>query len=220
MTTALQRAFGEVDSMYARSKASVASIPGDLIGAGPMSDGINRADMSKAAEQLAHFRGWVYAAIRPIAQRIAGQTINVGRVSGAASVRSKAATKPDPLPTHPILDMLANPNGLLVGWSLMYSLVASLELTGRAFLWVTERHGQREAYGLAKRVTDPGGETFDVPRGEKFRKPKGWPDVQLIAGDKDEKKTAKGATQLFGRLGDMPLERYRKRDWVSEWPPE
>ena len=148
MSNALQRAMGEVDSMRASAKAAVANIPGDLIGAGPMSDGLTRADMSKAKDQYEHFRGWAYAAIRPIAQRIAGQPINVGRVSGSAGVRSKGATKPDPLPSHPILDLLSNPNNLLVGWSLMYSLVASLELTGREFLWVTERNGQREAYPL------------------------------------------------------------------------
>lgn len=145
---ALKKAFADVDAMRATAKQSVASIPGDLIGAGPSPDGINRADMSKAKEQYEHFRGWAYAAIRPIAQRIAGQPINVGRVTGSGSVRSKGASKPDPLPAHDILDMLANPNGLLVGWSLMYSLVASLELTGRAFLWVTERNGIREAYPI------------------------------------------------------------------------
>ncbi|MCH8043485.1 MAG: phage portal protein [Planctomycetes bacterium] len=145
---ALKKAFGEVDSMRAVCKQTVASIPGDLIGAGPSPDGMNRADMSKAADQYRHNRGWVFASIRPIAQKIAGQPIRVGRVTGSPGVRSKGATKPDPLPTHPILDLLANPNDLMVAWSLMYSLVASLELTGRAFLWVTERNGKREAFPL------------------------------------------------------------------------
>ena len=54
MTTALQAAFAQVDAMYAHSKATVG--PQDLIGSGPMTDGLNRADMTKAATQLEHFR--------------------------------------------------------------------------------------------------------------------------------------------------------------------
>lgn len=49
----------------------------------------------------------------------------------------------EPLDQHPLLDVLADPNPLMVAWSLMFSAVASLELTGRSLLWATVQDGKR-----------------------------------------------------------------------------
>lgn len=55
--------------------------------------GSSYRQMAAHSEQLAHYRGWVYAAIRPVATRIAGQSIKVGvqRVSGTSNSRTPAA---------------------------------------------------------------------------------------------------------------------------------
>jgi phage portal protein BeeE len=118
-----------------------------------------------ALEQYRHFAGWVYACIRPIAQRIAGQNMRVARVpikGGAGYGRGQAdlsqrrraglikATVPlslkdfvtedaEVLDQHPLLDALNDPNAVMVRWALLYVTVASLELTGRAFWWILPR---------------------------------------------------------------------------------
>ena len=195
MTTALQAAFAQVDAMYAHSKATVR--PSDLIGSGPMTDGLNRTDMSKAQTQLEHFRSWAFVAIRAIASRIAGQAVNVGKIVEGRSARSKQtlalerslparykthAANIEPLPTHPILDLLGNPNDLTTGWGLLYVTIASLELTGKAFIWISEHGGRREAFAIpthwveasvgrsrieAWKVRPPGhGEPLTIPASE------------------------------------------------------
>jgi len=40
------------------------------------------------------------------------------------------------LESHPLLDAIDNPNELMVRWSLMFCLTASLELTGKHYWWV------------------------------------------------------------------------------------
>jgi phage portal protein BeeE len=97
--------------------------------------------------------GWVYAAMRPIAQRIAGQPIRVGhKVAPPAKpqVRREKSTLPhagppwlpadevDQDPSHPLLDALASPNDYLVAHSLMFVTTCSLEAAGLAYWWVDE----------------------------------------------------------------------------------
>jgi phage portal protein BeeE len=98
---------------------------------------VGRPDLANAHEQLRHFNGWVFTSIRPIAQRIAGQPIHVGR-KGARPRGSKASTA-KPLDSHPLLDLFGDPNELMVGWSLIYTTIASLELTGRQLWWVPKK---------------------------------------------------------------------------------
>jgi DNA invertase Pin-like site-specific DNA recombinase len=64
--------------------------------------------------------------------------------------------------------------------------------------------GRITPYGMAKRVTNPSGETFEVPRGEKFRKPKGWPDVILISGDPVEVKIVRWIFTTYNRKDENP----------------
>jgi HK97 family phage portal protein len=92
-----------------------------------------------------HNRGWVYAAVRVVSQRIAGQPIRVGRKTSRGDVKgTKAASVSPPwirpgtvqeLDDHPVLDVLHDPNHYLTAWGLIYLAVASLELTGCAFIW-------------------------------------------------------------------------------------
>ena len=49
---------------------------------------------------------------------------------------------------HPILEMLADPNDLMVAWSLMFTTVASLELTGSSLWWTPESDGRRQCFPI------------------------------------------------------------------------
>ena len=136
MSNALTKAFADTSRSYMASKATVSQVTNDLLARGPSGLPVERTDLSKASEQLRHFSGWVYASIRPIAQRIAGQPIHVGKVKTPRRLGTKALNNAEPLESHPLLDLLADPNDLMVSWSLMFTTVASLELTGRCLWWL------------------------------------------------------------------------------------
>ncbi len=46
--------------------------------------------------------------------------------------------------THPLLDAINDPNGLMTCYSLLFTLTASLQLTGRAFWWMSKGAGERK----------------------------------------------------------------------------
>jgi hypothetical protein len=97
--------------------------------------------------------GWPYAAIRAIAQRVAGQEIRVGRWVGKHQQgRSRQGIKRprlDRLPrtlkdlredlevfdNHPLLEAVNDPNALMVRWALLFVTAASLEITGKSYWW-------------------------------------------------------------------------------------
>jgi HK97 family phage portal protein len=148
-SSAIDRATADAERSYLRSKATVANVGADMLSRGPSGALSQRADFGRAKGQLQAFRGWVYASIRPIAQKIAGQPIQVGRVAGGPRRLTKQGTQDaDPLPSHPILDLLADPNDLMVAWSLIYVTVASLELTGSALWWLPELDGRRQIFPI------------------------------------------------------------------------
>lgn len=134
----LIKAFASVDRSYQASKASVGEAVSSLLAQGPSGFAGHRSDLSDAKEQLRHFRGWVYAAIRPIAQRIAGQPICVGKAK-RPGMRKMHQLDLEPFQSHPLLDLFADPNELMVSWSLKFSTVASLLLTGRCLWWMPDR---------------------------------------------------------------------------------
>jgi phage portal protein BeeE len=150
--SALDKAFADAQRSYVAAKAATASMADELLATTRGGVTMRRGSCGSAAEQLQHFTGWVYSAIRPIAQRIAGQTIHVGvHKTRAKLVRSKAAMLPDgveEVQTHPLLDALNDPNELMVRWSLLYTLVASMELTGRQLWWVPEMDGRRRIFPI------------------------------------------------------------------------
>jgi HK97 family phage portal protein len=102
--------------------------------------GLTRAEME-------YFRGRVYSAIRPIATRIAGQPVRVGMRTTRSGTRAKkfapGFVRSAPgglrlLDDHEFLRAVRRPNPYMVGWSLVYSTVAMLELTGLCYWWVEE----------------------------------------------------------------------------------
>lgn len=119
-------------------------------------------NLSQATEQYRHFAGWPYAGIRAISQTIAHQpvrvAVHVNAEEQAPQIRSKRAKSWDRrlrdkrmLPTahkdfaedldilesHPLLEAIRDPNPIMVQWGLLYVTVASLEITGKAYWWVT-----------------------------------------------------------------------------------
>lgn len=144
---ALNKAFTDSERSYFSAKQSVADISSDLLSRASTGGlDVERRDFSHAAEQLRHFRGWVYASIRPIAQKIAGQPIQVGKLRSTPKRRKQPDA--EPFTTHPILDMLADPNDLMVSWSLLFCTVASLELTGIQLWWLPTMDGRRRIFPI------------------------------------------------------------------------
>ncbi len=135
----LTKAFAESERSYFSAKSNVGRATEAMMARGPGGAQVTPPDMARAAEQLRHFTGWVYASIRPIAQKIAGQPIRVGLKNARPLGVKSANNKPEPLQSHPLLDLLEDPNPLGVAWGLMFVTVASLELTGRQLWWLPDK---------------------------------------------------------------------------------
>jgi len=137
----LNKAFADTARSYTSAKASLGqNAEAILAQSSGGSAYTSRHDLTKASEQLKHLRGWVYTSIRPIAQRIAGQPVHVGLMSSLRPSSTKSTgAHPEALDGHPLIDLISNPNDVMVAWSLMYSTVASLELTGRALWWLPKK---------------------------------------------------------------------------------
>jgi HK97 family phage portal protein len=149
--SSLDRAFLQADRTRERVRQRAVQPLAAPAGAPPAIAGLPLPlSAGTAREQYSHFTGWIYASIRPIAQRISGQPVRVARrlKAGKGPAGVKAATLAAPawvkslthdlevLPSHPLIDTLSDPNSVMVSWSLMYATVASLELTGRSYWWL------------------------------------------------------------------------------------
>lgn len=140
MSDALRRALGDSTRSLIAAKAAVSTrFNESLFASGLAGVPTHRPDLAQAQEQLRHFKGWVYTAIRPISQRIAGQPIHVGRTGSTRRIGTKQSADIKPLDDHPLIGLLDDPNELMVAWSLIFVSVASLELTGRQLWWLPEK---------------------------------------------------------------------------------
>lgn len=171
--------------MYSHCKAAVASSPGATLTSGTMGLNLNQSKLTKAAEQYRHNVGWVFVSTRAIASRIAGQDVFVGKVgtkptgkklylpSHLKSIGDKLA----PIENHEFLDALCDPNPIMVRWSLMYSTVASMLLTGRGHWWVSESDSALQIWPIPSHWIEPG----DPMRGTWKLKPTGMEEHELPA---------------------------------------
>lgn len=162
MSSLISQAMHNADRLVsvARTKATTAgdtfAMPGALANAG---DAEQRNNISAAADQYRHNRGWVYACVRLVAQRIAAQQICVARKTTKPAAPQGLAMKAafreslplhlkqqadhlEPLETHPILELLADPWELGTAWSMIFTTIASLELTGRSLWYVSDDAGR------------------------------------------------------------------------------
>lgn len=119
--------------------ATKAAYAGDLIansGRGGLTLAPN--NLAEAREQLGHFTGWQYVAIRAIATRTAGQEAFVASEPLGPRGMKAAGNDLEPLPAHPLIEAINDPNDLMVRWSLLFVTVCQLELTGLAYWWLAE----------------------------------------------------------------------------------
>jgi HK97 family phage portal protein len=121
--------------------------------------GLASAKMMHAREQERHNFAWVHAAVRVIAQRIAGQPVRVAKKVTATPVGRRLRTlsrhwaKSAPafvkqmssrlelLDEHPLLTAIEHPNPYLTGYGLLYVTAFQLELTGQSFWWMRDTDG-------------------------------------------------------------------------------
>ena len=107
-------------------------------------------DSYRHLEQYRHYRGYTYSIVRTIATRVSGQPLRVGRIldkSAPAKDRPVKGYVPSMLKgmeenitlykNHPILQAFHKPNPVMVRWIAMYVTVASLQITGKAFWWMS-----------------------------------------------------------------------------------
>lgn len=164
---ALTRAPDAADRSYAAATKAVASRASRSLASAPGGVYSQPASLSKAAEQYKHNCGWTYSCVKAIAQKLAEREVFVGRP--ASKPRGKKGIDDlEPLESHPILDLLADPCPLLTRWSLLYMTVANLELTGRAHWWLTQEKGKAELWPLPSSWCEP----KDPFRGSWIVKPK------------------------------------------------
>jgi phage portal protein BeeE len=148
-----------------------------------------------AGNQMKYFRGWPFAAIRPIAQTISGLQFCMGyetRPNDVAPPERQRTFRERSMPSYlrnvsenitlveanPLLDVLNNPNHVMTGWHLKYLTICGLELTGKAFWWMTETEGQPTIWPIpahwiqpvheddvpvAKWAVSPGGSGVPIP---------------------------------------------------------
>jgi HK97 family phage portal protein len=77
-----------------------------------------------AAKAMGNFTGWTFAAVNAIASEVANIQLRLYQVSGEDHEEQDE---------HPLLDLLDNPNPLMTGIELKYTIIAHLELTGNVY---------------------------------------------------------------------------------------
>lgn len=140
---ALTKALNDVDRMRTGFATKAATPSVAHVVASGQTLGVVRPSVATATEQLAHFKGWVWSAVRLIATRVAGQSVFVARQPKRPKRGKQLGDDLEPLDYHSLLDALADPSELHTEWSLKFVTVASLELTGRALWWVSQDNGRR-----------------------------------------------------------------------------
>jgi len=150
------------DISIKKAAASRQSSAASLIaggGSGSSSPFAYDESQQRAVRQYRHFRDIPYAAIRPIAVKLADLPLHVGMVPrkrrdggksgtlGASGLRTKSLT-PDfvksisenieAIDNHEFIEDIMDPNPYMTYWATMFCTVASLYLTGRAFWWMDE----------------------------------------------------------------------------------
>lgn len=145
-------------------------------GAGIESISRSSQQMAHHAEQLRHYMGYVYAIIRTIGNRIAGQPVRVAvrglkrrdakrlrpsklhpsvwRSRVPASLKDRAEDA-QLVERHAIHDAFDRPNPIMVRYTMMFVTVASLELTGKAYWWLRTVDGRPEIWPLPASWVEP-----------------------------------------------------------------
>ncbi len=153
----LSLALADAERMHVAATKAVGSAPATTLASSTQRMGLDYNHLNSGEEQYRHFRGWSFVAIRAVASKIAGQDVCVGKVpSSPRRGRKSTGDSLEPLDSHPFLDALQNPNPLQVRWSLVYSTVASLLLTGRSYWWTPTIGGRMQLWPIPSHWMRPG----------------------------------------------------------------
>ncbi|MBS0208728.1 MAG: phage portal protein [Planctomycetes bacterium] len=189
MNDSLTHALSFADRLRAGCRKTASASAGQFLVNQPNGSALYRPGIMQAAEQYRHFRGWTYCAVRAIAQRVAGQSVYVARVTDAPVTGRKGLALPrglkalgdrlEPLAAHPLLSALDDPNELMVRWSLLFITVASLELTGRAHWWLAASPRGNEIWPIPAHWIEP----VDPMRGAWCLRPFGGASEVILPGE-------------------------------------
>lgn len=158
------------DALVGQFRAALAGAPGsDHAGGGMVVGDASAATSFLGGPQddrkfYGHYKGWTYSAIRPIAQTIAGLPLRIARERRKEAAAGRGGRRPEKagLPLwlrdrsenlelyeqHELLELLDNPNPLMVRWHLLSLTVTQLDLTGKQHWWVTKSKGKRILWPL------------------------------------------------------------------------
>lgn len=161
----LQEQYAALQTEVSQLKAAATSSPTpSVLSGGNGSDPLfGNSNLAANHEQIHHFRGWQYVAIRAIASRVAGQPVRVGYIPSppdpgnlmTKGAKQSPAGELQSLLSHPLIDAIDDPNPIMVRWSLLYVTVATLELTGRAFWWFRKNGDRLEIWPLPSHWVTP-----------------------------------------------------------------
>ncbi len=127
----------------------------------------------QSRQNLNSFRSWVYSAVNAHASEAASQPVNVGKMKGketgseeekkrrlrqksfilsrmTKTIQQKAADQElEIVASHPLMDLLDHPNQIQHRYQFVYTFVANLNLTGRAYIiFDKDEKGKTVLYSL------------------------------------------------------------------------
>lgn len=146
----LQRARNETDRIRLQVRSS-GQTPRQAFNNGSLP--YANVDLSSHIEQLNYMADWVAVAVMAIARRAASQPLLLADANKYPKASRHVKSMTDtlvPLESHLLLDAFDNPNPLMTRWALMFSTIASLQLTGVAYWWITQNEaGTPEVWPLS-----------------------------------------------------------------------
>ena len=205
---ALTKALNDVERMRMNFATKAASSPSvtNVVASG-QALGMVRPSVGTATEQLSHFKGWVWAAVRLIATRIAGQSIYVAREAKRPKPGKHLGEALQPLDSHSLLDALADPSELHTEWSLKFVTVASLELTVREMPSTSNDLGDpfKNIRAQNNAIQTINGQSHIAATRESFMLFEGQFHVRILSRGESTGKANHQEDQLFGFGNDMLL---------------
>lgn len=123
-------------NLFGKIEKAAASLAGSGNLANPFSIWLGSSKKIGPLEAMSYYSGWVYTCIRAIAEEIAGTEIQLKKNDGKGNETE--------IYDHELLDLINCPNAYQTGYDLLYNLVAHLELTGNAYLYLGEVNNENE----------------------------------------------------------------------------
>jgi len=132
-------------AMAAKANSSAGLLPAELGGNSPF--GNAGRSSGNDAELLRHNVEAAGSCVRLIASRAAAQSLMVGTKGPGGAKNTPAGVVP--MLDHPLARAWQDPNEMITGWQMMFDFIASLEITGRAFIWLRQNGDRLELWPLS-----------------------------------------------------------------------